>query len=127
MKKLEKYTGNKTYMFPNGVLATPSVMVDKFPAVLTFVHVIETNESGEVCFAVQNLSALRSRYGIDSSLSEDEAIAKIEEIINTPPVEEPIQPTAEERTAAALEAMAAGQSTENSQALDILLTGEEVQ
>ena len=39
--------------------------------------------------------------GVDSSLSEDEAIAKIEEIRNTPPAEP--DPSAEERIAAALE------------------------
>ena len=53
------------------------------------------------CFAVQNLAAVRSQMGSDSSLSEDEAIAKIEEIRNTPPAEP--DPSAEERIAAALE------------------------
>lgn len=123
-KKIEKYTGEKIYMFPSGTLATPDVMESNYPAILVFTHIIETDEAGEVCFAVQNLSAMRSFYNIDSSLSEEEAITKIEEIINTP---EPIstEPTAEERTAAALEAMASGQTTENAQALDILLTGED--
>lgn len=101
MKKLEKYLGNKTYMFPNGVLATSEKMLEQFPSVLTFAHVIETDEAGEVCFAVQNLSAMRSFYGIDKALTEAEAIAKIEEIINTPEPEP--EPTAEERIASALE------------------------
>ena len=85
MKKLEKYTGDKTYMFPNGALATPEKMLEQFPAVLTFAHIIETDEAGEVCFAVQNLNAMRGIYNIDTTLTEDEAIAKIEEIINTEP------------------------------------------
>lgn len=100
MKKLEKYLGNKEYMFPNGVLATPEKMLEQFPAVLTFAHIIETDEAGEVCFAVQNLSAMRSFYNIDFALTEEEAIAKIEEIINTEPEYEP---SAEERIASALE------------------------
>lgn len=100
MKKLEKYLGNKTYMFPNGVLATPEKMLSEFPAVLTFAHIIETDEAGEVCFAVQNLSAMRSLYGIDATLTEVEAIAKIEEKINAEPEHEP---SAEERIASALE------------------------
>lgn len=100
MKKLEKYTGNKTYMFPNGALATPEKMLEQFPAVLTFSHIIETDEAGEVCFAVQNLNAMRGIYNIDTTLTEDEAIAKIEEIINTEPEYEP---SAEERIASALE------------------------
>lgn len=123
MKKLEKYTGNKTYMFPNGVLATSEKMLEQFPAVLTFAHIIETDEAGEVCFAVENLSAMRSLYEIDASLTETEAIAAIEEIINAPAPEPEL--SAEERSAAALEAIAAGQTTENSAALDALLTGEE--
>ena len=101
MKKLEKYTGDKTYMFPNGVLATPEKILEQFPAVLTFTHVIETDEAGEVCFAVENLSAMRSIYEIDKNLTEDEAITKIEEIINTPPPEP--EPSAQERIASALE------------------------
>lgn len=101
MKKLEKYLGNKTYMFPNGAIATPEKMLEEFPAVLTFTHIIETDEAGEVCFAVQNLSAMRGFYNIDSKLTEDEAIAKIEEILNAPTPES--EPSAEERIASALE------------------------
>ena len=44
---------------------------------------------------------MRSVYNVDRSLSEDEAIAKIEEIVNTPPAEP--EPSAQERIAAALE------------------------
>lgn len=101
MKIIEKYTGTKTYMFPNGSLATPEVMQAQFPAVLTFSHIIETDEAGEVAFAVQNLSAMRSFYNIDPNLSESEAIAAIQEIVNTPEPEP--EPSAEERIAAAME------------------------
>ena len=102
MKIIEKYTGEKTYMFPNGALATPEVMQQKFPAVLAFAHIIETDEMGEVAFAVQNLSAMRSLHGIDKTLTEEEAIAEIQRIVNTPPVVVD-EPSAEERIAAALE------------------------
>ena len=103
MKKIELYTGDKIYMFPNGDIATKERMLEQFPAVLTFDHIIETDEAGEVAFAVQNLSAMCSLYQIDISLSVDEKIAKIEEIINTEP-EEDTSASAEERIAAALEA-----------------------
>ena len=99
--KVEKYTGAKTYMFPNGSLATPENLLNQFPAILTFVHIIETDESGEVCFAVENLSAMKSLYQIDRTLSEVEAITEIERIINAPPPE--ATPSAEERIAAMLE------------------------
>lgn len=101
MKKVEKYTGDKTYMFPNGAIATKEAVLKQFPAALTFVHYVETDENGEVMWAFQNLSAMRTMYEIDSSLSEDEALAKIQEIINTPPPEP--EPSAEERMASAME------------------------
>ncbi len=102
MKLVEKYTGDKTYMFPNGALATKEAVLEQFPAALTFVHYVETDEAGEVMWAFQNLSAMRTMYNIDSSLSESEALAAIQEIINTEP-EVDTTPSAEERIAAALE------------------------
>ena len=103
MKKIELYTGDKIYMFPNGDIATKERMLQQFPAALTFDHIIETDEAGEVAFAVQNLSAMCSLYQIDTSLSVEEKIAKIEEIVNAEP-EEDTSSSAEERIAAALEA-----------------------
>ena len=101
MVKIEKSQGNKTYMYPNGVLATAETIKKDFPAVEAFTHIIETDEAGQVCFAVQNLAAVCSQMGIDSALTEDEAISKIEELRNAPAPEP--DPTAEERIAAALE------------------------
>lgn len=105
MKIIEKYTGEKTYMFPNGSLATPEAMLAQFPAVLTFAHIIGDRRSGRGGFAVQNLSAMRSLYGIDNALGEAEAIEAIQTIVNTPE-EVNTEPSTEERTAAALEFIA---------------------
>lgn len=102
MKVLEKYTGDKTYMFPSGKLATRSVVLQNYPAVLSFVHVVETDENGEVMWALENLSAMCTMHGIDRSLPEEKKIAKLQEIINTEP-EVDTTPTAEERIASALE------------------------
>lgn len=102
MIKLIKYDGTKTYMYPNGALATKEQVLLDFPAILTFPHIIETDENEEVLGAVMNLSQMRSRYNIDPSLSEKEAITEIEYIMNNPP-EVISEPTAEERIAAALE------------------------
>lgn len=101
MKIIEKYTGEKTYMFPNGAIATKEAVLSQFPAALTFVHIVETDEAGEVMFALQNLAALRSLYEIDKSLNEEEAIAAIQTAINNVSVND--EATAEERIAAALE------------------------
>lgn len=102
MKKLEKYTGDKIYMFPNGSLATKDAVLQQFPAAAQFTFVVTTDEYGEVMLGMDNLALLRSIYGIDSSLTEDEAIAAIEELVNTEP-EISSEATAEERIAAALE------------------------
>lgn len=100
MLKLEKFDGTKTYMFPNGALAEPDAIRAKFPAVNHFTHVIEVN--GDVCQAVMNLNALRQIHGIDSALSEADAITAIENIMNAVPAEDDT-PTTDERIAAALE------------------------
>jgi hypothetical protein len=99
MIKLEKFTGTKTYMYPNGTIATPERIQQDFPAVDVFPHVIEVN--GNVCGAVMELGALRQIHNINEALTEDEAIVAIQAILNTPP---PIpEPSAEERIAAAME------------------------
>ena len=99
MLRMVKFDGETTYMFPNGEVATPDRIRAQFPAVDTFTHVLEIN--GNVCQAVMELGALRGIHNIDESLTEDEAIAKIEEIVNTPAPEP--APSAEERIAASLE------------------------
>lgn len=98
MIKLEKFTGNKTYMFPNGDIATPDIIRAQFPAVEVFAHVIEAN--GDVCQAVMNLSALMAMHNISEALTEAEAIQAIQDIINTLPVE---VVSTDERIAAAME------------------------
>jgi hypothetical protein len=100
MIKLEKFDGTKTYMYPNGAIATPDIIRRDFMAVDVFTHVIEVN--GNVCQAVMELEALRNSNNIDESLSEDNAILAIQTIINTPQVVS-TEPTAEERIASALE------------------------
>jgi hypothetical protein len=101
MKILEKYDGTKTYMFASNELATPEIIEARNPAVTSFTHVVETDEGGEVCLAVMNLSRLCSLYGVDPSLPEGEAIQAVQDAMNAPPPEPEV--TAEERIAAAME------------------------
>ena len=98
---IEKYDGTKPYMHPNGELATPEKIKQRFPASEVFTHIVETDEQGQVMLAFQNLAAVRTQMEIDPSLAEEEAMAKIEELRNTPQPEP--GPTPEERVAAALE------------------------
>lgn len=113
MKYLEKYTGEKTYMYPNATLATPERVLADFPAAIAFPHIIETDANGEVLFAIMNLSAMRTQYDIDASLSEEEAIQAIEDIMNTPDPEP--EPDAQTE---ALENIAAQLEFQNMMALD---------
>lgn len=101
MIKLEKYEGNKIYMFPSGALGDKEAMLRDFPAVLAFPHIIHTDEGGEVCFGVYNLAAMCAQNGVDMTLSEAEKIAALEVAMNTPAPEP--EPSAEERIAAAME------------------------
>jgi len=98
MLKLEKFTDNKTYMFPNGSIASPEEIKKQFPAVTMFTHVIEVN--GDICQAVMNLNALRNIHNIDVELNEVDAIAAIELKMNTP---QEVIVSPEERLAAAAE------------------------
>ena len=123
MKKLEKYTGEKTYMYPNAALATPERVLADFPAAVAFPHVIETDDNGEVIFAIMNLSAMRAQYGIDASLSESEAIQAIQDIINTPEPEP--EETVDESTVA-LQNIAAQLEFQNMMSLDDVTTTETV-
>ena len=97
----EKYTGTKTYMAPSGAIMDPETVYKQWPAAKSFTFVVGTDEAGEVMASMDNLSNLRTIYEIDKSLSVDEAIAKLQEIRNTPPPEP--APSAEERMAAAME------------------------
>ncbi|HPE08167.1 MAG TPA: hypothetical protein PLT28_00345 [Saprospiraceae bacterium] len=104
MKIIEKYTGTATYMFPNGEMATPEYIRATTPAVDHFPYIVETDENHQVMFSLQNLSAMRGFYNIDAGLTEEEAIAAIQELANAePPVETDPESSPEERIAAALE------------------------
>ena len=104
MIKLEFYTGEKDYVTPSGVLYNKEKVLEEFPAALTVPFVVETNSKGRIIFGMSALDTLCSVYGIDDKLSDEEAIAAIEEIRNTPAPDP--EPTAEERIAAAQELIA---------------------
>lgn len=77
---------------------------------------------------LNDMAAMYEKYGADFSACTTDgqilaAIEAFEDQMNAPAPEPEL--SAEERSAAALEAIAAGQTSENSAALDALLTGEE--
>lgn len=85
MKILEFFRNGKTYMYPDGSIATSERILQDFPAVGVFPHVIETDENRQVCYAVENFSALKSMYNIESQLTNEEALSLLQEKINEEP------------------------------------------
>ena len=101
MNHIIPYDPSKTLMYPNGTVADPARILKDFPAVTAFAHVIETDDSETMCYAVMALDALKTNHGLDAGLSNEQAVVAINEIMRTPPPEP--EPSAEERIAAALE------------------------
>ncbi len=91
----------QTYLFPTGAIASPEVMKQKYPAITLEPQLVVL--LGKTVQSIQDFSAMRMHYQIDPALSEAEALAAIEDILNNPPAPEEGEPTAEERIAAALE------------------------
>jgi hypothetical protein len=104
MRKLEIYNPKKTYMFPNGSIATPEVVAQKYPALFSFKHIIETDEGRELFAAIMPYSRMCGEHGLDLNNPVDENIAALEIILNREP--EPLPPDPQERIAAAMELQA---------------------
>lgn len=102
MHYLEFYDNTKTYMYPNGEIATPERVQNDYPAISRFKHVIETDANGEVFYSYENFSAMKTRFNIDPSLNDNIALAAIQQIMNTPDPE-PTTPDDTTRIADALE------------------------
>lgn len=113
---------------PVGEVLTPQEWIARYPiAGLDSIKVVcaggEIN--GAFFGTLGQMKEMYSAQGCDFSACETDrehldAIEAFEDSINTPSGE----PTAEERTAAALEAIADGQTTENAAAVNALLNGE---
>lgn len=103
----EKYTGNKTYVSASGAIYDRERTLIEFPAALILTHIVETDSTGEMMLALQLLSRMRDLYGIDATLSEDDAIAALKEAVAAADAAQAQAAAAyvppEERMAAALE------------------------
>ena len=113
---IEKYDGTKTYMYPNSAIATPEVVSNDFPAWQMFPHGVVTD--GQTIYSFVSLASMRSRYEIDDSVSEDDAIVAINQKMSEPHAEVERDPTAEEITATALASIAASMEYQNMLTLD---------
>lgn len=103
---LKKYQKTDTYVSPASTIMDAEKVRKEFPAASLFTHVVETDPTGQMMYGMYNLAAMRSQYGIDSLLSEDDAITALAEAMNAEQEAQAAaaaEPTAEERIAAMLE------------------------
>ena len=106
---LKLYNPSDTYMAPAGTIMDATKVRQDFPAVDNFTFIVETDAYSEMMYGFYSLSAMKTRYNIDSSLSDVEAVQAIEDAMNAEreEQEQSQQPsdevTSDERIAAALE------------------------
>lgn len=106
---LKLYDSNDIYMAPAGTIMDAAKVRQDFPAVSAFKFIVETDAYNEMMYGFYNLSAMKTRYNIDNSLSDLEAVQAIEDAMNAEKQAEEqshqpdTTPTPDERIAAALE------------------------
>ena len=130
MSRYAIWNKTDTIYTPVGESLTPEQWINRYgwlgnPAAVPVVAAGLIN--GAFCGELSQMRQSYENMGADFSActTNEEVLAAIEAFenaMNAPRTE----PTPEERTANALEAMADGQSTENKAAIDALLTGEEM-
>lgn len=107
---LKLYDAADTYVSPSGALMDAAYITAHYPACQSFVHIVHTDEGGEMMYGFYALSAMRSKYHINKNLNNAQACQAVEDAMNAErqQQEEEAQAiaeaiTPEERIAAALE------------------------
>lgn len=103
---LKKYDSKDTYMSPSGMVMDADEVKKEFPASSMFTFVVQTDEYGQMMYGMYNLASMKSKYGVSSSLGDDEAVVTLQNAMNSEQEELAIaaeNPTPEERIAAMLE------------------------
>ena len=104
---LRLYDPTNTYMSPAGTIMDAAAVAEQFPASQSFAYIVQVDEGEEVMYGFYSLSAMKSKYGINKSLTGAEAVQAVEDAMNAAQEAEAeamandISP--EERIAAALE------------------------
>lgn len=130
MKRYAIWDKETPIITPIMEVLTPEQWMERYP-VARLEHITVICSAGEINGGFfGTLGQLKQNYesmGVDFSACETaeevlEAIEAFEDAMNNAPVE----PSAEERQAAALEAIAMGATSETTAAMNALLTGEEM-
>lgn len=122
-KKYQIWNGTDEIYTPTGAHFTAKEWADRYgwakiPGAKMVISAGVVNGGCAMEFESMKATYLAAGAAITDGMTDEEILAAIE-AFEDQPREAP--PTAEERAANALEAMAAGQTTENAQALNILL------
>lgn len=133
MKRYQIWNRTDTVITPNGAVWSPEKWIERWPVagVSSIVPVIAAGEINGAFFGTLGEMVRRAEAdGCDFSActTNEEKLAAIEAFEDAKAqaaAAASTVPSAQERTAAALEAIADGQTTENASALDVLLNGEE--
>ena len=128
LKRYAIWDKKSNVLTPIGEVLTPAQWIERYPiAGIETIKVVcasgEINGAffGTLCQMVDVYEKLGADFSACTTDEEKlEVIEAFEDTMNTPSSE----PTAEERQAAALEAIADGQTTENAAAVNALLNGE---
>ena len=106
---LKLYDANDTYMSPAGTMMDEAGVLERFPAVAHFQHVVQTDAGGEMMYGFYSLSAMKSKYGVEIS-NPTQAVKAVEDAMNAEQEQQEAEAqamaeaiTPEERIAAALE------------------------
>lgn len=107
---LKLYDPNDTYLSPASTLYDAAGVLRDFPAAQTFPHVVHTDEGEEMMYGFYSLSAMKSKYGVDKTLTGAAAVQAVEDAMNAEREAQEAEAAAaaemvtpEERIAAALE------------------------
>ena len=110
---LKLYKPQDTYISPAGTIMDAEAVAKQFPATQIYPYVVGTDAAGQMMHSIYSLGSLKSQYGVGSDVADEEAVALIAEKMyeanaaaEQAAAEAAGQPTAEERTAAALEFLA---------------------
>lgn len=106
---LKLYDANDVYMAPAGTMMDEAGVLEHFPAVAHFQHIVHTDAGGEMMYGFYSLSAMKSKYGVEIS-NPTQAVKAVEDAMNAEQEQQEAEAqamaeaiTPEERIAAALE------------------------
>lgn len=82
MVYIEKYDKEKVYYFQNGSIADYDRVKAIYPGVDNLTYIVYTDYTGDIIILMELLNLKRTEFNIDETLTEEQAIERISEILN---------------------------------------------